>query len=35
MYPYIEIFGHTLQSYYLCAAAAGIVGTVISTIYLL
>ena len=35
MYPYIEIFGHTLQSYYLCAAAAGIVGTVLSAIYLL
>ena len=35
MYPYIEIFGHALQSYYLCAAAAGIVGTVLSAIYLL
>ena len=35
MYPYIEIFGHTLQSYYLCAAAAGIVGIVLSAIYLL
>lgn len=35
MYPYIEIFGYTLQSYYLCAAAAGIVGIVLSAIYLL
>lgn len=35
MYPYIEIFGHTLQSYYLCAASAGIVGITLSAIYLL
>lgn len=35
MYPYIEIFGHTVQSYYLCAALAGIVGIVLSAIFLL
>lgn len=35
MYPYIELFGHTLQSYYVCAALAGVAGTVLSAIYLL
>ena len=35
MYPYIEIFGHTLQSYHICAAAAGVVGIVLSALYLL
>lgn len=35
MYPYIEIFGHAVQSYYLCAISAGIVGIVLSVIFLL
>lgn len=35
MCPYIEIFGHTVQSYYLCAAMAGIVGIALSAIFLL
>ena len=34
MYPYIEIFGHSLQSYYLCAALAGIVGILLSVVCL-
>lgn len=34
MYPYLEIFGHTMQSYYVCAALSGIVGIVLSAIYL-
>lgn len=34
MYPYIEIIGHKLQSYYLCAALAGIVGILLSVICL-
>lgn len=34
MYPYIEIFGHTVQSYFLCAALAGIVGIALSVVFL-
>ncbi len=30
MYPYVRIFGAALQSYYLCAALAGAVGTVLA-----
>lgn len=35
MYPYIELFGHAVQSYFLCAAAAGIAGAVLSVAALL
>lgn len=34
MHPYIVIFGQKLQSYYVCAAMAGIIGAVLSVIYL-
>ena len=34
MYPYIEIFGHAVQSYFLCAALAGIVGIALSVVFL-
>ena len=34
MYPYVTFFGHTLQSYYLCAALAGVIGIVLSIVYL-
>lgn len=34
MHPYIEIFGNKLQSYYVCAAMAGITGAVLSAAYL-
>ena len=34
MYPYIEIFCHAVQSYFLCAALAGIVGIALSVVFL-
>lgn len=30
MYPYLELFGQKLQSYYVCAACAGILGVLLS-----
>ncbi len=34
MYPYIDFFGQKVQSYYICAAVAGIVGILLSAVYL-
>lgn len=34
MYPYIHIFGLNIQTYYICAALAGIVGVVYSSLSL-
>lgn len=34
MYPYMQFFEDTIQSYYVCAALAGIVGAVLSFLYL-
>ena len=34
MYPYINVFGLTIQSYYICAAAAGALGITLAVLYL-
>lgn len=34
MHPFVVIFGQNIQTYYLCAAAAGLFGAVLSSVFL-